>query len=336
MKEFIIRNKPVFVIAVITIVIFVSIIILAQNTTTIKPNLRKIENVDLISSHTYKKGPINPKVTLVEFSDFQCPACRSFHPVLVQISDKYKKDLQLAYRNFPLPQHENAKLAAIAAQAAGSQGKFWEYADLLYNNQDSLKKDDLIKYAETAGMNVEQFKKDIEDNTFAAQVEDDMRLGNQIGVNSTPTLILNNIVMEFGNVDEFETQVIEAIKNAGGNINQDSGNETTDSEKQTTSSFKQDVKGIVPSADVVTIEYTKDGFVPNNLKLTLGQRVKFINNTDKEISIQQLIKKYDFFYSPKVLGSKEEFEFTLTEPDLWTFKEASVRHYGSIFVSKEN
>ncbi len=336
MKEFITRNKPVFVIAVITVVIFIAIIILAQNTTTTKPNLKKIENVDLVSTHTYKKGALNPKVTLVEFSDFQCPACRAFHPVLIQVADKYKQDLQLAYRNFPLPQHENAKLAAIAAQAAGIQGKFWEYADLLYTNQDNLKREDLIKYAESAGMNVEKFKKDLDDGIFASQVEDDLKLGYQIGVNSTPTLILNNMVMEFGNVDEFEQQIIEAISNAGGNTNPDPNKETTDSGKQTSSSFKQETKGIVPSADVVTIEYTNEGFVPNNLKLTLGQRVKFINNTDKEISIQQLIKKYDFFYTPKVLGSKEEFEFTLTEPDLWTFKEASVRHYGSIFVSKEN
>ena len=338
MKDFITRNKPVFIIAVITVVIFVAIIILAQNATTTKPSLRKIENVELVAAHTYKKGAAKPRVTLVEFSDFQCPACKAFHPVTVQIVEKYKNDLQLAYRNFPLPQHEDAKLAAVAAQAAGIQGKFWEYADILFTNQENLKKDDLIKYAETVGMNVEKFKKDLDDGTVSAQVDEDLRIGYQIGVNSTPTFILNNVVMEFANVNEFESQIVEAIKNAGGDPQANATTETTDSEnneKQSTSSANQDTKGITPSADVITIEYTDNGFVPNNLKLTLGQRVKFVNNTDKEMRIQQLIKKYDFFNFPKVLQSKEEFEFMLTEPDLWTFKEISVRHYGSIFIAKE-
>jgi hypothetical protein len=75
---------------------------------------------------------------------------------------------------------------------------------------------------------------------------------------------------------------------------------------------------------------------PNNLKLTLGQRVKFVNTTEKDMVIRQLIRKYSFFHLPKKLKPQEEFEFILTEPDLWTFKEDSVRHYGSIFIAKEN
>jgi len=335
MKDFISRNKPVFIIAVITVIIFVAIIVLAQNAPSTKPSLRKIENVELIAPHTYKKGASEPKVTLVEFSDFQCPACKAFHPVLLQILDKYKADVQLAYRNFPLPMHEDAKLAAVAAQAAGAQGRFWDYADILYNNQDKLKKDDLIKYAESAGMNVEKFKKDLDDSTIIEQVESDLRLGYQIGVNATPTFVMNNVVMDFGNITQFEEQIVEAIKKAGGNPQTESLKETTDSQKQTTSAAKQDTDGVQVSADVITIEYTSEGFIPNNLRLKLGQRVKFVNNTENSIKIQQLIRKYDFFNSPKVLKSKEEFEFVLTQPDLWTFKESDVRHYGSIFVTAE-
>jgi len=226
-------------------------------------------------------------------------------------------------------------LAAVAAQAAGAQGRFWDYADILYNNQDKLKKDDLIKYAESAGMNVEKFKKDLDDSTIIEQVESDLRLGYQIGVNATPTFVMNNVVMDFGNITQFEEQIVEAIKKAGGNPQTESLKETTDSQKQTTSAAKQDTDGVQVSADVITIEYTSEGFIPNNLRLKLGQRVKFVNNTENSIKIQQLIRKYDFFNSPKVLKSKEEFEFVLTQPDLWTFKESDVRHYGSIFVTAE-
>ena len=335
MKDFLNRNKPVFIIALITVIVFVTIIVLAQKAPATQPSLKEIQNVDLVSTHSYKKGASNPKVTLVEFSDFQCPACKAFYPVVNQVYEKYKNDLQLVYRNFPLPQHENAKLAAIAAQAAGTQGKFWEYADLLYNNQDNLKKKDLIKYAEETGMNVEKFKKDLDDGTYAAQVEDDIQTGLKIGINATPTFILNNVVMTIDTPNDFDTQIADALKKLGNNPQTEVTPTTTPNVAQTTQTPNNDNKNVTPTADVVIIDYTTEGFVPNNLKLKLGQMVKFVNTTDKSISIRQLIFKYRDFGAVKDLAPKEEYEFALTEPDLWTFKEDSVRHYGSIFVSKE-
>lgn len=137
------------------------------------------------------------KVSIVEFADFQCPACANTYPGVKQIIEEYKGKITYTYRHYPLPQHKNAILAAKAAEAAGKQGKFWEMENLLYTKQQewgesSSSLDVFIEYAKVLGLNEEVFKADTEGNAFDARIQQDKRDAQYLGVNSTPTFFINN------------------------------------------------------------------------------------------------------------------------------------------------
>lgn len=136
------------------------------------------------------------KITLVEFADFQCPACASFNPVLKQVVEEYKDTVRLVYRHFPLPSHSNAKIAALASEAAGKQGKFWEMQALLYERQNQWSpltdpRDSFEKFAQELSLNVADFKKSIDEKEFMTRINQDAQDGVKMGVNSTPTLFID-------------------------------------------------------------------------------------------------------------------------------------------------
>jgi protein-disulfide isomerase len=146
------------------------------------------------------KGRADAPVTIVEFSDFQCPACgqafRDLHELLAS-----RTDVRLVFRNFPLdsscnealprPIHPDACNAAIAAECARRQGRFWEYHDLLFENQRTLDRDSLFRYARDVGLDVAAFRTCLDDPATRVRISDDARAGIAAGVESTPTLFIN-------------------------------------------------------------------------------------------------------------------------------------------------
>ncbi len=140
---------------------------------------------------TYSKGPETAKVTILEFTDFQCPFCSRGNQTLQQLLKEYPNDIKVIYRSFPLSIHPDAPLAAEAALAAGAQGKFWEMHDLLFANQKSLKMNDLLSYAKTLGLDVKKFQKSLDGREFQKQVETDMAFGKMLKVSATPTFFIN-------------------------------------------------------------------------------------------------------------------------------------------------
>jgi protein-disulfide isomerase len=137
------------------------------------------------------KGPNNAKVTLVVFSDFQCPFCSRAVPTLKQVEDTYKGKVRIAFKQLPLPFHDKAVLAGEASLAAHEQGKFWEYHDKLFANQQALDRPSLEKYAQELGLNVSKFKAALDSNKFKKQVEEETKQGNSIGATGTPTFFVN-------------------------------------------------------------------------------------------------------------------------------------------------
>jgi protein-disulfide isomerase len=136
-------------------------------------------------------GPADAKVQIVEFSDFECPYCSKAAAVVHQIKEKYGDKVRFTFRQFPLPMHPNAKVAAEAALAAHRQGKFWEFHDALFQNQQRLDRAALEEHAKTAGLNVGAFKKSLDSKEFAAIVDSDLQLGKKVNVSGTPTLFVN-------------------------------------------------------------------------------------------------------------------------------------------------
>lgn len=168
-----------------------------------------------IDNNENVKGDKEAKITLIEYSDFQCPACGSYYPIIKKINDDLSAQVRFAYRHFPLPQHKNAKLAATVAESAGKQGKFWEMHDLIFQNQSdwSEEKNAVVifaKYAGDLGLNLEQFKNDLESTEIKDKIENDYKSGVSAGVNSTPSFFLNGKKMEQNqtrNYDDFKNAI---------------------------------------------------------------------------------------------------------------------------------
>ena len=139
------------------------------------------------------KGPAKAPVTIVEFSDYQCPYCGRAEEAVKQILENYKDKVRFVYRDFPLPMHPNAPKASEAAQCAKEQGKFWEYHDALYADQSKLSLTDLQATAERLGLKTEAFKTCLESGKYAAEVSKDVADGQKAGVSSTPFFFINGI-----------------------------------------------------------------------------------------------------------------------------------------------
>jgi protein-disulfide isomerase len=145
----------------------------------------------LIAGTPASLGPATAKVTIVEFSDFQCPYCAQAHETVHQLRERYSDQVRIIFRHFPLAFHEHARLAAQAAVGAQAQGKFWPFHDRLFTHQNALDRKSLEGYAQELGLDVAAFKKGLDDNSFDAQVEADMALGRSVRVDGTPTMFVN-------------------------------------------------------------------------------------------------------------------------------------------------
>lgn len=168
-------------------------------------------------------GSKSPKVTIIEYADYQCPGCSAAAPKAKALAEKYKDHVRLIFRNFPIASsHPNARAAAAVAEAAGLQGKFWEMNKLLYTNQDAWKnanitdRDNIFKsYAEQLKLNIDQYKTDIASNKVKNKIDFDMALGRKHGVAATPTFYVNGKNTEMDSSGSIESSVKEALKKAG-------------------------------------------------------------------------------------------------------------------------
>lgn len=174
-----------------------------------------------IADHVY--GSDAGKTILVEYGDFQCPACRSAFPLLTLLKIEFKDDLTFIFRNSPLTQiHPNAKAAAAAAEAAGLQGKFWEMHDKLFEKQDEWasaaaekRLSFFVSMAKEAGVkDIEKFKADIESKRVNDKITYDLALARKDGVNSTPTIFLDGKRIDsetWADTEKFKSMIQESI-----------------------------------------------------------------------------------------------------------------------------
>ena len=142
------------------------------------------------------RGSANAPVTIVEFTDFQCPACAAMHPVLEEVLKSYGDKVRFVVRDFPLSMHENARKAAEAANAANAQGKFFEYIALLFQRQKALDVPSLKKYASELGLDRARFDAALDRGVYAAEIQRDVEDGEMYGVGSTPTIFINGVPLK--------------------------------------------------------------------------------------------------------------------------------------------
>jgi protein-disulfide isomerase len=141
-------------------------------------------------------GPADAPVTIVEFTDFQCPACAAMYPVLDEVVKSYGSKVRFVVRDYPLQQHEWARKAAEAANAARAQGKFFEYAALLFQRQKALDVPSLKKYASELGLNRAKFDAELDKGIYAEEVKHDISDAEIYGVGSTPSIFINGVLLK--------------------------------------------------------------------------------------------------------------------------------------------
>ena len=168
-----------------------------------------------IPAHSPRKGPKHAKVTIVEFSDFQCPFCSKAIPTLKQIEEKYPKDAAVVFVNQPLGFHDKAMGAAQAFLAAHRQGKGWEMHDKMFANQQALAPTDLERYAQELKLNMGRYKKDFDDPKIKEQIAADQALAGSVGANGTPTFFINGReIVGALPFEQFKVIIDEEIKKA--------------------------------------------------------------------------------------------------------------------------
>jgi len=173
-------------------------LVAAVNNSPSTPTPAEIKGLPKVSKDDFVRGDPNAKVTLIEYGDFQCPACGAYYPLIKKLESDYARDLKVVYRFFPLTNiHKNAMVAAQAAYAAGLQNKFWEMHDMLFENQNSWAdtdaKDTFIGYAKTLKLDLTKFKTDLDADLTKQFINSQSDKAISIGVNSTPTFFVNGV-----------------------------------------------------------------------------------------------------------------------------------------------
>ena len=212
--------KVIIGISVVTISIVVGAVFFLSKPNNAEPQAtERVTNTEQLlgdQKRAIKAG--GAKVTIVEFGDLQCPACGAAHPVVKQVLADSEGKVNFVWRHFPLPMHRNAMLAAVAAEAAGEQGKFWEMHDMLFENQtewaeENNAKEIFTRYAQELGLDTTKFTEALDSNFNAERIQTDQDEGIALGVNSTPTFFINgekvNGVISY---DEFMQKIDAASK----------------------------------------------------------------------------------------------------------------------------
>lgn len=158
-----------------------------------------------INNQDHIQGTKTAAISIVEFGDYQCPHCGNAHPVMKEIEDTFGDQIKFVFRNFPLQEsHELALPAAIAAEAAAIQDKFWEMHDALFENQYRLSETLFDELAETIGLDLEKFQKDSLLKELTEKIENDFESGVRSGVNGTPSFYVNGTKFDGGAIDLYQ------------------------------------------------------------------------------------------------------------------------------------
>jgi len=153
-----------------------------------------VQRFDVPVDDDYVYGNADAPITIVEFSDFECPYCqRWYDQVWTRLKEEYPDQVRLVYRDFPLPGHPNATPAAEAANCAGEQEAYYAFHDLLFSGKMGLSTDAYLSYAGELGLNLDDFKQCLEERRYQAEVEADLAWASELGVSSTPTFFINGI-----------------------------------------------------------------------------------------------------------------------------------------------
>ncbi|MDV6235013.1 thioredoxin domain-containing protein [Leptospira ellisii] len=172
-------------------------------------DLPPVRDSSIVAGNNPFLGPENAKVTVIEFSDFECPYCKRSQDVNSQLRAKYKDQIRWVFRDYPLSFHPNAMFAHIAANCSAPQGKYWEFFNVLFANSGNLSKERVLDLARNSGLEMKAFSQCVNDAAVRKEVEADMAEGEKYGVSGTPAFFINGIMVEGAQPIEAFTKVID-------------------------------------------------------------------------------------------------------------------------------
>jgi len=167
---------------------------------------------DLPVNNSAIKGPTDAPVTIMLFDDFQCPYCARLVPILEKVMEAYPTQVRVVFKHFPLNMHKFARQAAIASIAARNQGKFWPLHDLLFANYNQLNDDKIRQLAESVGLDMERFDKDIANPALQQEIAADLQLGTDSGVRGTPAVYINGVQLKDRSIAGFRKAIDAELK----------------------------------------------------------------------------------------------------------------------------
>jgi protein-disulfide isomerase len=148
-----------------------------------------------VSERDHSQGPATAAVTLVQYGDYECPYTRQSTTIVRAVQQQLGDQLRFVFRNFPLTEiHPHALHAALAAEAAAAQGKFWQMHDYIFHHQHTLEDSDLEHFAEAVGLDMQQFARDMAERPYMSRIEEDLKSGIRSGVRGTPTFFINGVL----------------------------------------------------------------------------------------------------------------------------------------------
>lgn len=171
----------------------------------------EVQTFDLSNSPTM--GPANAPVSVVVFSDFECPACAQWAPEIKRIATRFQDKIKLSFKHLPLPFHPKAKDAAVATEAAKRQDKFWEMHDLIFANPRALNQSDFVEHARELGLDLNRFKSDLDDGELKNRVQRDLEEAQRSQVPGTPTFFINGRRAHIGPPQQLEALIAQVLEN---------------------------------------------------------------------------------------------------------------------------
>ncbi len=201
-----------------------------QVTTELKDRLFNEANVQIMlqpirfeavvtDAHPARGGDADAPVTIIEYTDFQCPFCSRVQPTIEAILEQYDGSVRHVFKQLPLPMHAQARLGAEAALCAGDQGQFWEMHDWLFANKNSINRDALAAQAATLGLDVDEFNGCIDAEKYASLIDEDVQEANSFGITGTPGFLINGRVLRGAvPMDQFQAVINEELRAAGADV----------------------------------------------------------------------------------------------------------------------
>ncbi|MBI2019226.1 thioredoxin domain-containing protein [Candidatus Daviesbacteria bacterium] len=212
------ETKVLGIILLVTVALLLGFVFFLGKSSNSSNNISS-EVLQIDYSKGQRIGSDSAKVRLVEFSDFQCPACRSAEPYIKQVISSYGDNVQFIYRHFPLPQHQFGKKTAYLAEAAGEQGKFWQMHEKIFETQDSWSKMSgsdadsyFLKLAKELEIDESKAKEAMEGDVYKTKIDEDIAEGRKLRINSTPTFFLNGKKLNLQSFADLNTIVGEELK----------------------------------------------------------------------------------------------------------------------------